>query len=148
MGPSLHFSEMMKSSKRFPHVSKMSTLTWICIILSDWNNNVLINMSLHVYILPLFWINQSLVFLINMMCLEKKKKTPSLCLDPTRYRTHNLLHMKPALWPLHHRCGQQYRNRMITETIHQSWLTKLILIFVLNKYITDTTFIGLDNIYE
>jgi hypothetical protein len=29
-------------------------------------------MSLHVYILPLFWINQSLVFLINMMCLEKK----------------------------------------------------------------------------
>jgi hypothetical protein len=31
-------------------------------------------MSLHVYILPLFWINQSLVFLINMMCLEKKNK--------------------------------------------------------------------------
>jgi uncharacterized protein YlaI len=26
------------------------TFTWICIILSDWNNNVLINMSLHMYI--------------------------------------------------------------------------------------------------
>jgi hypothetical protein len=148
MGPSLHFSEMMRSFKRFPHVSKMSTLTWICIILSDWNNNVLINMSLHMYILPLFWINQSLVFLINMMCLEKKQQTPSHWFDPTRYRTHNLLHTRPALWPLHHCCGLKCRNRMIMETKHQSWFIKIILIFVLNKYITDTTFIGLENIYE
>ena len=62
-------------------------------MLADWNNSSWIDMSPHSDTLSWFWASQSLLFLLNVACLEKYQQIPSLYgltrlgLEPTIYRT-------------------------------------------------------------
>jgi hypothetical protein len=70
----LIFNEMMMRSALY----KTNTLSWICIVLAHWTNSLLIYMSPHPDTLSWFRVNQSLLFLLNAVCLEGKQRIPIL----------------------------------------------------------------------
>ena len=49
-----------------------------CILLAHWNNSPQINMSPHSDTLSWLWANQSLLFLLNPVCLAEKQQRPIL----------------------------------------------------------------------
>jgi hypothetical protein len=57
-----------------------NTLSWIFIVLAHWNNNTQIDMLPHSGTLSRFWANQSLLFLLNAVCLAEKQQIPYFCL--------------------------------------------------------------------
>ena len=66
------------------------TLSWIFKVL---------NMSLYSDTLSWFWGNQSMLLLLEAVCIAQKQQIPilpSLWFDPTRARTHNLRHTRRA----------------------------------------------------
>ena len=76
-------------------------LSWIFIVLAHWNNSPRIDISLHLDTLSRFWANQSLLFLLNAVCLAEKPQIPILvfaffCFDPIGIRTHDLPHSRRA----------------------------------------------------
>ena len=48
------------------------------IVLAHWNNSLQIYMSLYSNTLSWFWVNQSLLFLLNAACLAEKQQMPIL----------------------------------------------------------------------
>ena len=54
-------------------------LSLIFIVLAHWNNSPQINMSPYSDTLFWFWVNQSLIFLLNAACFVKKQHIPILC---------------------------------------------------------------------
>ena len=53
-------------------------LSWIFIVLALWNNSPQVDMSLHSDTLFWFRANQSLLFLLNAVCLAEKHQIPIL----------------------------------------------------------------------
>ena len=53
-------------------------LSWIFIVLAHWNNSPRIDMSPHSDTLSWFRANQSLIFLLNAVCLVEKQQIPIL----------------------------------------------------------------------
>ena len=53
-----------------------NTLSWIFIVLANWNNSLRVGMSLHSDTLFWFRTNQSLLFLLNAASLAKKQQIP------------------------------------------------------------------------
>jgi hypothetical protein len=70
----LIFNEMMTRSALY----YTNTLSWIFIVLDNWNNSPRIDMSLHSDTLSRFRANQSLLFLLNAVCLAEKQQIPIL----------------------------------------------------------------------
>jgi len=66
----LIFNKMMMRSALF----YTNTLSWIFIVLTHWNNNQWIDMSLHLNTLFWFGANQSLLFLLYAKCLAEKQQ--------------------------------------------------------------------------
>ena len=87
-------NEMMIRSALY----QTNRLSLIFIVLAHWNNSPRVDISIHSYTLFWFWANQSLLFLLNAVCLADKKKYQfySLYFDPTGPRTHNLPYSR---WP-------------------------------------------------
>jgi hypothetical protein len=48
------------------------------IVLAHWNNNLQIDISIHSSTLSWFRANQSLLFLLNVVCLAKKQQIPEI----------------------------------------------------------------------
>jgi hypothetical protein len=65
----LLFNEMMMSSALFYN----NTLSWSLIVLGHWNNSPRVDMSLHSDTLSWIRANQSLLFLLNAVCLAEKQ---------------------------------------------------------------------------
>jgi hypothetical protein len=59
---------------------KTNMLSWIITVLAQWNNIPWVDMLLHLDTLRLFWFraNQSLLLLLNALCLEEKQQIPIL----------------------------------------------------------------------
>ena len=59
---------------------KTNMLSWIITVLAQWNNIPWVDMLLHLDILRLFWFRaiQSLLLLLNALCLEEKQQIPIL----------------------------------------------------------------------
>ena len=55
-----------------------NTLSWIFIVLAQWNNSPRVDMSLHSDTLFWSWSNQSLLFILNVACLAEKQHIPIL----------------------------------------------------------------------
>ena len=55
-----------------------NTLSWILIVLADWNNSSWIDMLPHSDTLSRFQANQSLLFLLNAVCLAEIQNIPIL----------------------------------------------------------------------
>ena len=70
----LLFNEMMMSSALFYN----NTLSWSLIVLGHWNNSPRVDMSLHSDTLSWIRANQSLLFLLNAVCLAEKQQIPIL----------------------------------------------------------------------
>ena len=71
------------------------TLCCIFIVLAHWNNSPRVDMTLHSDTLFWFRANQSLLFLLNAVCLAEKQQIPanlSLWFDQTGARSHDLPH--------------------------------------------------------
>ena len=74
--------------------------------LAHWNNSLWIDMSLHLDILFWFWASQPLFLLLGAACSAEKEQIPiSVCFDPTKFWTNDLLYSRLACWPLPHWCG-------------------------------------------
>jgi hypothetical protein len=80
----LIFNEMMMRSAVYWN----NTLSWIVLVLVDWNNFPRVDMSLHSDTLYWFRANQSLLFLLIDACLAKKQQTRPV-LEPTIYHTRS-----------------------------------------------------------
>ena len=83
-------------------------LSWIFIVLAHWNNSQRKDMSLHSDTSFWFRANQSLLFLLNAVCLAEKQQIPIiffLWFDPSRAPTQDLPHSRWACKSLRHRCG-------------------------------------------
>ena len=52
----------------------INKISWIFIMLAHWNNSAWVDMSLHSYTLPWLRVNQSVLFLLNGVCLEEKQQ--------------------------------------------------------------------------
>jgi hypothetical protein len=72
----LIFNEMM-IMMRFA-LYQINLLSWIFIMLAHWNNSQQVDMSLHSDTLVWFRANQSLLFLLNAVCLAEKQQIPIL----------------------------------------------------------------------
>jgi hypothetical protein len=55
-----------------------NTLSWIFIVLANWNNSPRVDMSIHSETLFWFRANQSFLFLLNAACLAEKQQMPIL----------------------------------------------------------------------
>ena len=110
----LIFNEMMMRSALY----QINLLSWLFIGLAHWNNSPQIDMSPHLDILLLFLANQSLVFLLNAMCLCKKATNTNFIvfgltrpdLVPTIYPTQDKHTNHYTINVVHH----------ITDNIHLS----------------------------
>ena len=84
----------------------LCTRSTCCVGLAHWNNSLWIDMSLHLDILFWFWASQSLFLLLGAACSVEKEQIPiSVCFDPTKFWTNDLLYSRLACWPLPHWCG-------------------------------------------
>jgi hypothetical protein len=67
-------NKLFKNEQQETHLDtkneKLSTLSWIFIVLVHWNNSLWVDMSLHSEILFWFWADQSLFLLLNAACLS------------------------------------------------------------------------------
>jgi hypothetical protein len=70
----LIFNEMMMRSALY----WTNTLSWIFIVLAHWNNSPRVDMSVNSDTLFWFRANQSLLFLMNAVCLAEKQQIPIL----------------------------------------------------------------------
>jgi hypothetical protein len=69
-----------------------NTLSWVYIELAHWNNSPRLDMSLHSDISFWFIAYQSLLFLLNIACLEEKQHIAisQFWFDPIGARTNDL----------------------------------------------------------
>ena len=72
----LIFNEMMMRSALYQ--TNTLSLSWICIVLAHCKHSLLKDMSPHSDSLSRFRANQSLLFLLNVVCLAGKQKIPIL----------------------------------------------------------------------
>ena len=68
-----------KNKLIFNKMMMRSTLSWIFIVISHWNNSSWIDMSPHLDTLSWFWVKQSSLFLFNVACLAEKQQIPIFC---------------------------------------------------------------------
>ena len=66
----IHLDVMMMMSTFY----KTNTLSCIDIVLDQWNHRLRIDVSLHIYIVSWFRTNQSLLLLLNIVCLAENQK--------------------------------------------------------------------------
>ena len=73
--------------------------SWIFIVLAHWNNSSRIDMSPHLYTLSWFWATQSLLFLLNAVCLAVKQQKPILVSHDGRssLRSMSMLTITPPM---------------------------------------------------
>jgi hypothetical protein len=66
----IHFDVMMMMST----FNKTNTLSCIYIVLDQWKHRLRVDVSLHIDIVSWFWTNQSLLLLLNVVCLAENQK--------------------------------------------------------------------------
>jgi len=68
------FDEMIIMSDLYQN----NTFSWNLVVLALWNNRPLVDMSLHLDQLSWFQTKQSLLFLLNALCLAEEQQIPIL----------------------------------------------------------------------
>jgi hypothetical protein len=64
--------------RMFEPPNETNTLSWIFIVLANWNNSPQIDMLPHSDALSWFWANQSFLFLLDAAFLAEKQQMPIL----------------------------------------------------------------------
>ena len=82
--------------------------SWIFIVLAHWNKSPRVDIFLHFDILSWFWANQSLLILLNAVCVSEKQQIPIFTVfGLTRLRLKHTMYPTPdehaniytMIWP-------------------------------------------------
>jgi hypothetical protein len=102
------FNEIIMRSALY----KTNTLSWIFIVLTHWKINPRVEVLPNSDTLSWFLAKNSLLFLLNAVCLATNINFKV----PTGARTNDLTHLRRACQSLHHMCG--FLRRACQSLLH------------------------------